>query len=266
VSERPALMTVQRVRRVDSPRRRRRWARLVRRATVGLAVFAVLAVAGAAARWLLTSPRFEIGTIDVRGTSRMTREQVIEAAAIAPGTNLFRLQPDDVVLRLERVPEIRRAEVTRALPNRVTIQIEERRPFTLVHAGRLHWMDEDGVAFGPEPRAVTAPTPVISGLTEDEVTTMRAAPSPKALAAIALIRTMIRTGGALMGEISEIDMSRPEGPVLYTVDGVEVRLGSEAWESRLSRLEGVLGQVAAAGEPVRSIDLRFKDQVVLKGE
>jgi cell division septal protein FtsQ len=59
-------------------------------------------------------------------------------------------------------------------------------------------------------------------------------------------------------------MSRREGPVLYTVDGIEVRLGSEEWDERLARLEGVLAQVAAQGEPVRTIDLRFRDQVVLQ--
>ena len=59
-------------------------------------------------------------------------------------------------------------------------------------------------------------------------------------------------------------MSRREGPVLYTVDGVEVRLGSEDWEERLARLEGVLGQVAA--QDVRTVDLRFRDQVVFQRE
>ena len=42
-------------------------------------------------------------------------------------------------------------------------------------------------------------------------------------------------------------MSRREGPVLYTIDGVEVRLGSEDWEERLARLAGVLAQVATLG-------------------
>jgi cell division septal protein FtsQ len=57
-------------------------------------------------------------------------------------------------------------------------------------------------------------------------------------------------------------MSRAEGPVLYTVDGVEVRLGSEEWEERLARLEGVLAQVAT--QDVQGVDLRFRDQVVLR--
>jgi cell division septal protein FtsQ len=58
-------------------------------------------------------------------------------------------------------------------------------------------------------------------------------------------------------------MSRGDGPVLYTVDGVEVRLGPEEWEERLARLEGVLAQIARDSEAVRAIDLRFRDQVVL---
>jgi cell division septal protein FtsQ len=57
-------------------------------------------------------------------------------------------------------------------------------------------------------------------------------------------------------------MSRADGPVLYTVDGVEVRLGSEDWDERLARLEGVLGQ--AVTQDVRAVDLRFRHQVVLQ--
>jgi cell division septal protein FtsQ len=94
---------------------------------------------------------------------------------------------------------------------------------------------------------------------------MRTQPSPKARAAIALIRVLLRSGSPLTGEISEIDVSRREGPVLYTVDGIEIRLGTEDWEERLARLEGVLAQVAREGMGVTGIDLRFRDQVVLKG-
>jgi len=142
------------------------------------------------------------------------------------------------------------------------ISVEERRPFTLVHGGRLHWMDEEGRLLGASLAAVAPPMPVISGLTADELASMRTAPGPKARAAVAVIRALLRSGSGLTAEISEIDMSRREGPVLYTVDGVEVRLGSEDWEERLARLEGVLAQVAA--QDVRTVDLRFRDQVVFQ--
>jgi cell division septal protein FtsQ len=228
---------------------------------VGLMV-ATAAVVVLAGHWALTTPRFAVVAVEVRGASRVPAHRILQTAGILHGTNLWRIDPDQVRGRLETLPEIRRAEVVRALPNRVAIVVEERRPFTLVHAARLHWIDEDGRLLGEEKHAVATAVPVISGLSEDELATMRTAPGPRARAAIALIRALLRTGSTLAAEISEIDMSHPEGPVLYTVDGVEVRLGSEEWEERLARLEGVLAQVTT--EDVHGVDLRFRDQVVLK--
>jgi cell division protein FtsQ len=257
----PATAVVgQRVPRVRRrPRRPIRWLRV----TGGLAL--TVATAGAvvmAGHWALTTPRFAVMAVEVRGASRVPPQRILETSGIVRGTNLWRIDPDRVRARLESLPEIRRADVVRELPNRVSILVEERRPFTLVHAARLHWVDEDGRLLGEERHAVATEVPVIRGLSEDELVTMRTSPGPRARAAIALIRALLRTGSALAAEISEIDMSRPEGPVLYTIDGVEVRLGSEEWEERLARLEGVLAQVAT--QDVHGVDLRFRDQVVLK--
>jgi cell division protein FtsQ len=241
------------------PRRPVHWRRLL---GAGALIAGTAAAVGAAGYWALTTPRFAVVAVEVRGASRVPAQRILEVSGIARGTNLWRVDPGHVRARLETLPEIRRADVVRELPNRVSIQVEERRPFTLVHAARLHWVDEDGRLLGEESHAVATEVPVISGLSEEELVTMRTRPGPRARAAIALIRALLRTGSALAAEISEIDMSRPEGPVLYTVDGVEVRLGSEEWEERLARLEGVLTQVATQG--VHGVDLRFRDQVVLK--
>jgi cell division protein FtsQ len=258
-AERSALVVGQRVgaRRKPAPQVRR-FAGLGR---IALIVAAVAAVLLGAVRWVTTSPRFAVEAIDVRGASRVPAARILAAAAIVPGANLWTIDTRSVVARIESMPEIRRADLVRELPNRVSIIVEERRPFTLVHAGRLHWMDEDGRVLGEEARAVSPEVPVISGLSEDELASMRTSPGPKARAAIALIRALLRSGSTLTAEISEIDMSRAEGPVLYTVDGVEVRLGAEEWDERLARLEGVLAQVAS--QDVNGVDLRFKDQVVL---
>jgi cell division protein FtsQ len=258
-AERSALVVGQRVG-ARRPRARR-LPQLARAGRVSLLVVLALAVLLGAARWVTTSPRFAVTGVEVRGASRVSVARILAAAGIAPGANLWTIDSRGVIARIEGMPEIRRADVVRELPNRVTISVEERRPFTLVHAGRLHWMDEDGRVLGEEARAVAPEVPVISGLSEDELATMRTSPGPKARAAIALIRALLRSGSALTAEISEIDMSRAEGPVLYTVDGVEVRLGAEEWDERLARLEGVLGQVAT--QDVKGVDLRFKDQVVL---
>jgi cell division protein FtsQ len=189
----------------------------------------------------------------------------VAAAGISPGANVFALDPREIVARLEALPLIRHAEVVRNFPDRVTVIVEERRPFTVVHADRLHWIDEEGVSLGVEPRAVALHTPVLSGLkAQDLGANGRGGASERARTGLGLLHLLLRSKSSLFGQISEIDMSRAEGPVLYTVDGIEVRLGKDDWEARIGRLQGVLAQLRAAGETAASIDLRFRDQVVLR--
>jgi len=270
VGERSALIARQKVGRAAARSAGTARTRARRSATRRWLAIAVIVVAGGSGvaggvRWLLTAPRFAIAGVEVRGVSRVSAERVVEAAGIPARANIFRIDPATVTARLQTVPEILRADVIRELPNRVTILVEERRPFTLVSNGTLHWLDEEGRLLGEEPHAVAPNVPVISGLSEAELAALRTdEPGPKARAALTLIRSLLRSGSALVGEISEIDMSGREGPVLYTVDGIEVRLGAEEWEERLARLAGVLAQIGRTGEGVTAIDLRFRDQVVLR--
>src|SRR5437867_1297260 len=261
MGERSAFVAGQRVGR-SRRRRPRRRARLRRLLGAVLATIVITAAGGAGLYWLLTTQRFAVASIEVRGVSRVAPDQILAVAAIQRGTNIFKLDTMGVIGRVESLPEVRRADVVRELPNRVVISVEERRPFTLVHGGRLHWMDEEGRLLGASPEVVAPPMPVISGLSADELASMRTAPGPKARAAIGVIRAPLRSGNGLTAEISEIDMSRREGPVLYTVDGVEVRLGTEDWDERLVRLEGLLAQIAT--QDVRTVDPRFRDQAVFQ--
>jgi cell division protein FtsQ len=260
--DRPAPVAHQRV---DRRRRLARRARsLARTAFAFLAVGSVIGAGAVGGRWLLTSPRFAVSDVEVRGTSRLAVAEVLAASGIRHGVNLWKIDPRVAAAGVESLAAVRRAEVIRAFPNRVTIVVEERRPFTLVHAGRLHWIDEEGVRVATEARAVTISLPVISGLTDDEIASASRAPSERVLTGVRLIRTLLRVGSPLVAQISEVDVGRSDGPVLYTVDGIEVRLGAEEWDSRIPRLAGVLAQVASSGQAVSAIDLRFRDQVVLK--
>jgi cell division protein FtsQ len=246
--------------------------KLARRARWVATCVAVILLAGATwegamlgAAWAARSPRFAVTEVEVAGQSRLTRDEIMAAADIAPGANLFTLDPPAVVARLEAVPLIRHAEVIRRLPNRVTLVVEERRPFTVVNAGRLHWIDEEGVDLGIESRAVALGIPALSGLSTDDLAARgQGGVSARVEVGLSLLRLLLRARTSLLGQISEIDLSRAEGPVLYTLDGVEVRLGKDDWEARLGRLQGVLAQLGAAGERPISIDLRFRGQVVLR--
>jgi len=231
----------------------------------GLCLLALAACGPIVLHWLFTSPRFAVARVEVRGAARLAGQELLAAAGIPPGQNLFRLNPETVALRLETVPGVRRAQVIRELPDRVTLVVEERQPFTLASmGGRLHWLDEEGTLLALEPRAVVPRLPLLSGLSPEEFGSGRAPASERAVLAIGLLRALLRSGSPLLPRLSEIDAGRSDGWVLYTVGGTEIRLGSGEWEERLVRLEGLLDHISSRREPVEYVDLRFKDLVVFK--
>jgi cell division septal protein FtsQ len=164
---------------------------------------------------------------------------------------------------------IRSVQVTRRLPNRVTLVLEEREPYALVNPaspGRpsgLYWIDAEGQLVGLARRPEPPPLPVLSGVEVPAPGPL--APIPDRLrVGLAVLRAIQRAGDRAAGRISEIEVGRLEGPVLHTLDGTMVRMGPEPWDERLGRLEGVLDDLETRRERADSIDLRFRDQVVLR--
>src|SRR2546428_7401492 len=159
LGERSAFVEGQRVGR---PRRRRpsRRARLRRLVGVIVAVAVIPAGVVAGGHWLLTTQRFAVTSVEVRGASRTSPEQILAVAAIPRGTNIFRLDTTGVTGRVESLPAVRRADVVRELPDRVVISGEERRPVTLVHGGRRPSVDEEGPLLRPSLAAPGTPLPV----------------------------------------------------------------------------------------------------------
>lgn len=214
--------------------------------------------------WLLTSPSFAVTEVEVAGARRLGAEEIRAAAGISRGTNLFRLDPRAIVERLERLPWVKHVDLVRALPGRVALLIEERESFALVAgAGGLFWLDEEGGVLSPERRAVVPRLPVITGLMPRNAESALTMDPRRLDDALALLRHLLRRERPLASQLSEIDMSQGGGPVLYTMDGIRVDLGNERWEERLRRLGGVLSRVQESEEPVESIDLRFRGQLVL---
>jgi cell division protein FtsQ len=262
LAERTPFTTRQRVRR-RSRTKLRQAGQILRRVgiTVGLGMLALGLVA--VGRLLVASPIFLVRSVEVTGLARMAEAEARAASGIVPGTHLFSIDPDRVREKLEALPQVKRASVIREFPNRVTIVVEERTPFALAQAGGLVWIDEEGAVLDDQPRPVVQPLPLVSGLSAEELTPGRRVPSDRLRAALQLLRAILRTSGGLVSEISEVNVARPEAPLLYTLEGVEVKLGSEAWAERLARLEGLLAQLRNQREPLASVDLRFENVVVL---
>ena len=234
---------------------------LVRVLVIGVTLAGLGVAAFVAWDWARRTPLLATRSVEVTGARRLDEATVRAAAAIEPGTNLFAVDVAAAEARVASLPGVRRAHVVRHLPGRVTVLLEEREPYALVNAGGLHWVDAEGYLVTTDARPGATGLPILSGVGAPAPGTSE--PSDELRTGLALLHVLQRTSGRLAARISEIDLARPHGPVLYLVDGIEVRLGPDGWGDRLARLDGVLGELDAHGERVASIDLRFRDQVVL---
>jgi hypothetical protein len=117
-------------------------------ALVGLAV--VAAFGGAAAlshRWVTTSPRFAITSIEVRGNQQLAAAAVAELLPVHLGDNMFASDTRSLERALSSHPWIASARVHRALPRTIVATVTERTAAALVDLGGLYLVDPEGAPF-----------------------------------------------------------------------------------------------------------------------
>ena len=136
-----------RIARKDFRRRRHagKW-RAVR--YVLLALLLVAAVAGAV--WVVFFSSYVTArAVTVTGNPTLTETRVERAADVPMNTPLAKLNLGGIRTRVESIPAVKSAEVSRDWPHGVRIVVTERTPIAVVDQGEgLRALDTDGVLFG----------------------------------------------------------------------------------------------------------------------
>lgn len=232
---------------------------------VVLIVVMVLAVSSALG-WVRDGERFLLTRFEVRGSAVLTEEEVVELTGVELGSSLLDIRISDLEKSLVASPRIERAQALRVLPDRVVVTLDEKRPSALILAdgGSVLEVTDDGEVLPPVARSSQVDLPVLTGVAA-------VAPGADELPediefALEVLRRARGVSEGLWTEISEIRIAPESGLVIYTVaDGAEIRVGSGALDERdLTRLWMVLSDIRARGDEVESIDMRFRDQVVVK--
>lgn len=133
----------------DLGRRRQRATRRTRLVRAGVVV-AVLGVLGLAT-WLVGySDVLTADEVRVTGVDGPLAETVTEAAAVPLGRPLARVDTSEVATKVEAVPDVASATVTRDWPGTVAISVTERVPVASLE-GDDGWylVDVEGVLFAP---------------------------------------------------------------------------------------------------------------------
>ena len=93
------------------------------------------------------SPVFTVDSIEVRGNSHYTSEEIINMAHAVPGKNIiYNADKDKITSYLEQNPYIKSARVSRRLPSTLVIKVRERQEkFAFRYDDDYLIMDEEGI-------------------------------------------------------------------------------------------------------------------------
>lgn len=151
VSDLPARLYAARM------RARARWRRLAVTVTVALGL---LALTGYLLLW--HTSLIAVRGVRVVGAKNVSVSAILTAAQIRTGGPMAALDPAAVAARIERIPRIASAAVSRDWPGTVVVTVAERVPAALVpDASGYEVVDSGGVVFG-QVSAPTAGLPVIT--------------------------------------------------------------------------------------------------------
>ncbi len=238
-------------------------------------VAAVLAVGRLVERHVRTSPAFATQQISVSGTERLSREEVLEAASLAVGQNVFEIGPEDAQARLLRHPWIASAEVSRRLPGFFDVVIREHHAalvITLAEAdddpASLYLVSEDGTVFKRVGDGDPVDLPVITGIDRGRFIRDRAFRQSVLLEVVALLHDYRGAGLWRRMPIGEIHVESDDGLSLYVgEEALHVRLGRGPFRQKLRRLRRVLDQVEGQGSKAAYVyldNVRRPDRVTVR--
>jgi cell division protein FtsQ len=224
------------------------------------------------ATFLLSSPLFELHSADdvqLTGSKFVSREELANALGLplhagrGPGVKVFRLSLEAARKRVEAISWVRSAALTRILPNRLLVHVTERTPVAFANlGGHVSLMDSDGVLLD-KPENASFDLPVITGL--DSIASLE-----ECRTRIALYLDFMHQVGEEIAHsgwmVSEADLADGVDLKALLVQGretLQVHFGHENFLEHFHTFLALLPELRKSNAPLDSVDLRYRNQVVV---
>ncbi|MDQ1706875.1 MAG: cell division protein FtsQ [Pyrinomonadaceae bacterium] len=204
---------------------------------------------------------FQVRRVEVEGAVRVTSAEVQAIVRKeAEKTGVWKADLNGISARLERLPWIRSAVVSRVLPDGLRVRITERVPRAVVRtaSGRFRWIDDDAVLLGEMLPRDQMPAFFLRGLNEEDPEGARQENRDRVAKFLELQRDWELAGlSERVSEVNLIDLRDVRAQLAGDNSQIEVRLGSEDQGQRLKHaLEVLDGQrQSPQGALISYIDL-----------
>lgn len=214
---------------------------------------------------LLEDSCFRVREVEIEGCSKISQETVRSLLTVEGMPNLFALRLEELAEKLEKHPWIDCLVISKVFPNRVRVQIEERRPMAILQLEELYYIDAKGVIFSPVREGDGYNFPFLTGLNRRALDKDPEASKDLLTRALDLLKMIEREKIPPLEEVSEIHMSRSFGMDCFTrANGLVVKMGKDSFEEKLRRLSIAWADFQKRGLSTVSIDCSDLDRIVVK--
>jgi cell division septal protein FtsQ len=266
VSVAPVLPAPEEFRRSGAPPRRRRRNPIVALLRPLAVSLLLVAMPASLVTWVLASSRFDLAeVIVVAGTPRIPAEALRKAAAPFEGGNLVLLPLENVEAAVRRNPWVDTVEVAKELPDRLRIEVTERRPVALlVKGGGLVYADEKGRPIAPveDPEKARKTGLVVVAFAHPQLS-----PSDGVGGALEVAGELGRAQPSWAGNLSKIEVLGEQDFRLHTSAlrfPLLVTRGQVG--PKVKRLTELLPELDRRYPAIQAVDLRFSRRIVVQPE
>ncbi|MCY3771615.1 MAG: FtsQ-type POTRA domain-containing protein [Gemmatimonadetes bacterium] len=231
-------------------------------------------------KWTKTSPAFNLDTIVVTGNMNVGKEDIVTISGLERGRNIWSANLAAIERRLMLDRRFAHVALTRRLPGTVVVWVKELQPVAFVQLNRLYGVTERAELIPLSPGNGLPDLPVITvgapgdhpaqdnTTRQDQVfETLRDAMlvNPEVGRALYLMRVLRTLSPGLYDELSEVHVSSQHDPIAYMVEGgLAIRFGTGHYPRKIEMLKRTVDRLEADAIRTRLIDLRFKDQVIVR--
>jgi hypothetical protein len=217
-------------------------------------------------RLVFENPDYHVQTIELQTDGTLQREQVLKAADLREGANIFSVNLARMRDRIQQLPQADEVEVMRKLPSEIAIRIVERKPVAWITSEREinDPFASDG-AFLVGARGVLMKQkkllpeylglPLIIGCSSESLEAGKTIESPEAKTALELLRLTESNFLQTRFQIREIDISKNYCLLVTDKNRSRVMFGLNDLEGQLRRLEVFLDYCDNTKQELETLNL-----------
>ena len=219
-----------------------------------------------ARRLFFENPDYQLKTIELQTDGTLQRDEVLKAADLREGENIFRVNLARVHDRIQQLPQTDEVQIVRKLPSEIDIRVLERKPVAWITSEKeISDPFASDAAFLVDARGVLMKEkkllpeylglPVILGCSSESLEVGKVVESPEVKAALELLRLSTSSFLQMRFQIREIDISESYRLLVTEKNRARVTFGYNDLETQLRRLEQFLGYCDNSKQELATLNL-----------